>query len=551
MGSGEADENLSDGCFTSRAARSRGTTRPERAVLTKPGVPSRLDDPAFAWRAALWLAVGLTLVRVAALFATSLELYPDEAQYWLWSRHLHWGYVSKPPMIAWLIAATTSIGGDREAWIRLSAPLLHAGAMLAIFRAALRLYDARTALLAAAFYGLMPAVQVSALFIATDAPLMLFLALALWAYAALLQTPDGGRRLLIAAALGAALGLAFLSKFAAAFFLIGMVLHAAIDRDARRMWRGWAWAAALGALAVTFGPNLVWQATHGFATVAHTTEVNAGWNLAALIHPGKLLEFVLGQLGVFGPIPFVVLIGGALVLARRRALEPADRLLLCFALPPILLVSIQAFASRAHAHWAAVAYLAGAILAAAWLVRWRARGWIVATLALQGAVAGLLIVVVSVPSIVDAAGAGRRLARQRGWAETASIVAGAMRAEQGHGGLTAVAVEDRYLFNELAYYGRGVFGGPGSPPLRMRPAARALNEAELSAPLAAGEGGRVLIAETVGKPPAPALPGDFSSTEPIGRWSVRVGGKQPREIELTIGQGYRGPAAVSGRPTPP
>ena len=31
------------------------------------------------------------------------ELYPDEAQYWLWSRTLDFGYFSKPPMVAWTI----------------------------------------------------------------------------------------------------------------------------------------------------------------------------------------------------------------------------------------------------------------------------------------------------------------------------------------------------------------------------------------------------------------------------------------------------------------
>ncbi|HWU81152.1 MAG TPA: 4-amino-4-deoxy-L-arabinose transferase, partial [Caulobacter sp.] len=60
-----------------------------------------------AWRATLWMVAGLTLVRLIALFVTPLELYPDEAQYWLWSRELAFGYFSKPPMIAWLIWLTT------------------------------------------------------------------------------------------------------------------------------------------------------------------------------------------------------------------------------------------------------------------------------------------------------------------------------------------------------------------------------------------------------------------------------------------------------------
>jgi hypothetical protein len=43
-------------------------------------------------RAAVLLIAGLTLIRLVALFSTPLELYPDEAQYWLWSRALDFGY---------------------------------------------------------------------------------------------------------------------------------------------------------------------------------------------------------------------------------------------------------------------------------------------------------------------------------------------------------------------------------------------------------------------------------------------------------------------------
>ena len=497
-----------------------------------------LDD-ARAWRAVLLIAAGLTLARIAVLFVTTVELYPDEAQYWLWSRSLHWGYVSKPPLIAWLIRLTTAVGGDGEPWVRLSAPLVHAGAMLALYPAGRRLYGPAAGLLGAAFYGFMPAVQVSALFIATDAPLMLFLALGLWAYVALLQTPEADRRRWIAAALGAALGLAFLAKYAAIFLVLGALLHALIDRAARRAWGGWCWAITIAVLLAILGPNLAWQASHHFATVSHTAEVNANWSLAKLVNLGKFVEFELDQLGVLGPIPLTALVGGAVVLGRNRTLQAADKMLLCLAAPALALVSIQALLSRAHAHWAAVSYLPGAVLAAAWLVRWRARGWIVAALALQGAVAALLLVVLADPGIADATGNGRRLARVRGWDTTAALVTAAAHSSQAHGGLSAVAVEDRYMFNALAYYGRGYFQAPGSAPLRMRPAAKALNEAELSDPLTPAEGHRVLIAETVGLPEAPGLPGEFARTAPIGQWTIPLGGKKTRVVQLMLGEDYR------------
>ena len=488
----------------------------------------------------LTLAAVLTLARLAALFASPVELYPDEAQYWLWSRTLHWGYVSKPPLIAWLIRLTTAIGGDGEPWVRLSAPLAHAGAMLALYPVGRRLYGPAAGLLAAVFYGLMPAVQISSLFIATDAPLMLFLALALWAYVALLDAgDDAGRRRWIAVALGAVLGLAFLAKYAAIFLVLGAVLHALIDREARQAWRGGVLVVTAGVLLAVLGPNLIWLASHHFATVAHTAEVNAQWSPARLVNPGKLIEFELDQLGVLGPVPLIALVGGAIVLGRKGRLERADRMLLCLAAPALVLVSLQALLSRAHAHWAAAAYLPGAVLAAAWLVRWRARGWIAAAVALQGAVAALLLAVLADPHIADRAGQGRRLARVRGWDVASALVTSAAGSAAAHGGLSAVAVEDRYMFNALAYYGRNYFAAPGSAPLRMRPAAKALNEAELSDPLTPAEGRRVLIAESVGLPDHPGLPGDFARLTPIGQWTIPLGGDKTRVVELTLGEGYR------------
>ena len=169
-----------------------------------------------AFRIALAVVIAATVLRIIALFLTPLQLYPDEAQYWLWSRHLAWGYASKPPLIAWLIRLTT-VFADSESWVRLSAPFLHAIAALALYAAGRRLYGAATGLIACVLWTLMPAVQVSALFIATDAPLMACLCLALWAYSAMLT--GGGRK--AAVGLGGALGLAFLAKYAALFFLGG------------------------------------------------------------------------------------------------------------------------------------------------------------------------------------------------------------------------------------------------------------------------------------------------------------------------------------------
>jgi hypothetical protein len=73
----------------------------------------------------------------------------------------------------------------------------------------------------------------------------------------------------------------------------------------------------------------------------------------------------------------------------------------------------------------------------------------------------------------------------------------------------------------------------------------ALNEAELSSPLRPQEAGKVLIAESVGTPPQPALPGDFRTLTPAGREVIPLGGKKTREVVLQIGEGYGWPTAAA------
>ncbi|MEM6947736.1 MAG: glycosyltransferase family 39 protein, partial [Pseudomonadota bacterium] len=127
--------------------------------------------PAVIVACALLALMGL---RLAGIMLTSAELYADEAQYWRWSRTIEWGYYSKPPMIAWVIAATTAIFGNGEWAVRLAAPILHTGAATALFLLGRDMYGSRTGMLAALGYILMPGVGLSASVISTDGVLLPF-----------------------------------------------------------------------------------------------------------------------------------------------------------------------------------------------------------------------------------------------------------------------------------------------------------------------------------------------------------------------------------------
>ena len=131
--------------------------------------------------AALMLAgvLAITGLRLLWLVFQPADLYPDEAQYWFWAQHPAFGYYSKPPLVAWLIALTIGLFGESEFAIRLSAPLLHAGAAVFVYAIGARLYDGRIGLWSALAYASLPGASISAFIISTDAPLLLFWAAAL------------------------------------------------------------------------------------------------------------------------------------------------------------------------------------------------------------------------------------------------------------------------------------------------------------------------------------------------------------------------------------
>src|SRR5262245_14784554 len=66
------------------------------------------------WR----ILAGLLIVLAACLhlayfaFNCPLDLAPDEAHYWDWSRHLDWSYYSKGPLVAYLIRGSCALFGS-------------------------------------------------------------------------------------------------------------------------------------------------------------------------------------------------------------------------------------------------------------------------------------------------------------------------------------------------------------------------------------------------------------------------------------------------------
>jgi 4-amino-4-deoxy-L-arabinose transferase-like glycosyltransferase len=492
------------------------------------------------WAWAVGATFAMVVLRLVAIRLSPLQLYADEAQYWLWSRHLDFGYFTKPPLIAWIIRLTT-LGGDAEPLVRLSSPLLHAAAGLFLFCAARRLYESRTALFSLLVYATMPAVQLGSFVISTDTPLVACLAAALWAYVAL-QTAEGRGRWLAAGGLGLALGLAFLAKYAALYSVLGIALHLAASKEARKAWTPAAIALAVGVFALIIAPNLIWNASHGLASFGHLAK-EAAWG-ARRGGPLEGLSFLGSQFAVFAPLPFAVLLGGAVWLGLLRRLQPADVLLLAWTAPPLVIVLVQAFIAGAKSNWAAAAFAPGSILVAAWMLRWGRPRLLIAALAAQALFALGALVVVTDPQIADKVGLSSALKGVRGGQELTSIIVERAKAEQLAGPLSAVVIGGRELFNTAAYYGRDYFGHDGPPLKTWLAGPYPQNQAELASPLTAKDGARVLAASRDGAY-TPAMRSQFQRAGETDIGDVWIDRKHDLGIEMFVGEDFKPPP---GRP---
>src|SRR5215472_10977317 len=269
------------------------------------------DTQASYLLATVAVVAGLTLLRLVALRFSTVELYADEAQYWAWSQDLALGYYTKPPLLAWIIAAAGHVCGSDEWCVRAPAPLFHAGTSLIAYAIGRRLYDERTGFWTALLTALGTGIVFSARIISTDVPLLFFWALALWAYVNLLAAPS--RRW--AVVLGVAIGLGLLAKYAMIYFLPGIALAALFSKRARLLAARSDFWLALAIAALVVAPNIAWNASNSFATLHHTGGLVAGEPLQFNVRQG--LEFLAAQFGGFGPVVFVVMLVEPLRLGAR------------------------------------------------------------------------------------------------------------------------------------------------------------------------------------------------------------------------------------------
>jgi len=299
----------------------------------------------------------VTLIRIYSLILSPIELSVDEAQYWDWSRNLDFGYFTKPPLIAWTIALTTTIFGNEEWAVRLSSPIFHFLTSIVLWQCGQLAFGFNTGRIAALIWIFTPAASLGSFIISTDTPLILFWSLSLLFLLQLLNNSSYN----LALGMGISIGLAFLSKYAALYFIIFFILWWIVyDRgfglDIKKIF-----VVILSSLIICAG-NIYWNYLNDFVTVNHTVS-NADLSEIHLNY-SNVIDFLSSQLLVFGPIIFLIFI---FIVFDGFAKNKKLALLAMLSLPILLLITIQSFLKIANPNWAVTSYIAACLLISAYL----------------------------------------------------------------------------------------------------------------------------------------------------------------------------------------
>ncbi|MDH4225181.1 MAG: glycosyltransferase family 39 protein, partial [Deltaproteobacteria bacterium] len=240
-----------------------------------------------------------------SLLAGVPPLSGDEAFYWEWSRHPDLAYYSHPPMVAWLIGASTWLFGTHEFSVRLPAIVLQMATVALVWRMGYELGGKRFALWAGGLYALLPLSVVFGSMITTDRGLIFFWALAAWGVK---QAVVDGRRGYWYGA-GLALGGMLLSKFFAFLFFPSVGAWLLAHPRHRRQWITKEPYLAFGLALLVFAPFLYWNATHDWMTFQFnlvSRHQNEGLNLE------KPLVYLAGQMLAASPAAFWMMAVAAL-----------------------------------------------------------------------------------------------------------------------------------------------------------------------------------------------------------------------------------------------
>lgn len=340
------------------------------------GQPTSTGTAAWRWDVlAGLLLIALTASRLAYLaFDCPLDLAPDEAHYWDWSRNLDWSYYSKGPLVAFLIRASTELTG---AWcerltgnialaVRLPAVLCGALWLISLYVLTVQVFGRRP--LALAVIGLaltLPLVAAGSLVMTIDAPYT-----CCWGWALVLGHRAVFRQSTWAWPLaGLVVGLGILAKYTMVVWPASFAMFLLATPQFRgQLRRSGFWTMAATA-ALCCLPIVFWNVRHGLPSLRHVLgQAGLAQGQAGMRWWGPF-QYLAVQFSLLLGFWFIAWMSA--MLRHRPWKEPDDgiRYLWWLSAPMFGLFFLFSARTSIEPNWPVTAYHSGLVLAVFWISR--------------------------------------------------------------------------------------------------------------------------------------------------------------------------------------
>jgi hypothetical protein len=330
---------------------------------------------AWRWRilagVLIFLAGCLHLVYFAC--ACPLDLAPDEAHYWDWSRHLDWSYYSKGPLVAYLIRGSCAlfgswsqalIGNDMLA-VRLPAILCGSLLLVSLYLLTLQVYGRDGLALAVVALALtIPVLVAGASLMTIDSPYTCCWG---WALVAGHRAVFRGS-IWVWVATGLLVGLGTLAKYTMVLWPASLVLFLMLTHGQRQiLCRPGFWVMVLAA-ALCCLPILLWNARHDWVSFRHVTG-QAGMQPPSGVRWVGPLAYLASQAGLLLGFWFVAWLGAMIAHHPGKETDPGVRYLWWLSAPTFTIFLLFSLKTPEEPNWPVGGYLSGLVLTVAWVSR--------------------------------------------------------------------------------------------------------------------------------------------------------------------------------------
>ena len=304
---------------------------------------------------------------LSAIYNMFIPLHGDEAYYWLFSKHLQWGYYDHPALIAYYIHLFTYFS-DAIFFVRLGNIVAYAVVLWVLYDVSKRYISPKAAPIALLVMLSIPLFHAATLIITPDTVLMLTYSLTLYTVLLAFRHEQTTHYFLLA---GLFLGLAMMAKYTALLLAVSIVFYALLFQ--RSLLLNYRFYLAVLTAGITVIPLIWWNYTHDW--ISFMFQLHHGGMGKHTIHIDKFLAFFGGQVGIFTPTFFII----ALIESLRIIKHPfsnrfnAQALFAVTFLQPLLFFSYKSFFQSMEINYAAPIYLTATLLNATFFLHVYAR----------------------------------------------------------------------------------------------------------------------------------------------------------------------------------